>query len=128
MNNPQKPYFGTEVFVPDQLIAGDLKIVTGNGILASGVLPRGSVLGLNAAGQYVLSVKTATDGSEKPCAILIETTDASVNAQAVGVYLMGEFNARALDFDPSWTVPDLQAAMRQYGIFIKDSISAADPT
>lgn len=128
MNNPQKPYYGTEVFIPDQLIAGDLKIVTGTGVLASGIFPRGSVLGVNATGQYVLSKKSASDGSEKPCAILIESTDASGGAQEIGVYLMGEFNARALNFDASWNIDKLTAALRQCGIFIKDSVSAADPT
>lgn len=128
MNNLQKPFFGTEVFVPDQLIAGDLKLVTGVGVLGSGVLPRGAVLGMNATGQYVLSKKSATDGSEKPCAILIEAADASTAPQKIGVYLMGQFNVRAMTIDPSWTNEALTVALRTCSIFINDSVSAADPS
>jgi hypothetical protein len=37
-------------------------------------------------------VKTATDGSEKPAAILVDNVDASTTDQNGGLYLMGEFN------------------------------------
>lgn len=45
--NPQLPGVGSELFVPDQLIAGDLKLVTSGLIQLTGgaVLQRGSVLG-----------------------------------------------------------------------------------
>lgn len=77
---------------------------------------------------YVLSVATAHDGSQKPCAVLVEDSDASGGAVATGAYLMGEFNDRAVLFDPSWTVATLKAALRPFGIFLKSSVSAADPT
>jgi hypothetical protein len=45
-----------------------------------------------------------------------------------GGYLTGEFNARAITYDSSWTPEQLTAAMRPYGIFLKGAPSAADPT
>jgi hypothetical protein len=216
--NPQQPGIYAETFVPDQLIAGNLKLVTDDILLMSGKLPRGSVLGkqttntlqtapgasntgngtigstslgatplfgvytleatgattfavtdpegnaqanatvgtayasgtinftitagatafaagdtftitvTEATGNYVLSVKTASDGSQVPCAILVSTTDASTQPQLTGGYLMGEFNGNALNFDPSWTVAALRTALRAFSIFVKSSVSAADPT
>jgi hypothetical protein len=216
--NPQQPGIVAETFIPDQLIAGNLKLVTQQIRVASGVLPRGAVLGqktstsfnvaavagntgngtigavsegatplygvytikataptvfsvtdpegnaqananagnaytsstinftitagatafvagdsftvevVEATGDYVLSVKTATDGSQTPTAVLVTTTDASAAPQEAGAYLMGEFNANAITFDPSWTLPALQTAMRPYSLFLKTAVSAADPT
>lgn len=216
--NPQQPGIHAETFIPDQLIAGNLKLVSQQIQLMSGNLKRGAVLGqqttssidvtatagntgngtigttslgatetfgafvltaktatdfgvvdpegnalpdatvgtqyanaeinfkitagatafvagdsfvlnaIEATGNYVLSVKTATDGSQVPLAILAGSTDASVNPQQAGAYVLGEFNQNAISFDPSWTLPALQAALRQYGIFLKPSVSAADPS
>lgn len=47
-DNPQQPGIYAETYVPDQLIAGNLKLVTGNGILGSGTLNRGAILGLQS--------------------------------------------------------------------------------
>jgi hypothetical protein len=87
-----------------------------------------SLNALEASGNFILSVKTASDGSQVPLAILATTTNATVSPQMAGAYVMGEFNQNALTFDPSWTLPGLQAALRQYGIFVKSSVSAADPS
>lgn len=215
--NPQQPGINAETFIPDQLIAGNLKLVTQQIRLAAGSLTRGAVLGqktttsftaaavagntgngtigsvsegaspsygiftlqatsatnftvtdpegnvqapatvgvaytsaainftltagatpfvagdeftilvVEATGDYILSVKTASDGSQNPSAILVSTTDASVLPQQAGAYLLGEFNQNAISFDPSWTLPALQAALRSVGIFLKSSVSAADP-
>ena len=47
-DNPQQPGIYAEAYIPDQLIAGNMKLVTGNGILGSGTLQRGAVLGLQS--------------------------------------------------------------------------------
>jgi hypothetical protein len=215
--NPQQPGITAETFVPDQLIAGNLKLVTEQIRLASGNLPRGAVLGrvsnnsiqkaagadntgngtlgtvtlgsaplfgiytltataattftvtdpegdaqpnatvgsayasdtinftitagatafvagdtftievVEATGDYILSVKSASDGSQNPSAILVSATDATDGPQEAGAYLLGGFNARAITFDESWTLADLRSAMRAFGIFLKSSVSAADP-
>lgn len=216
--NPQQPGILAETFIPDQLIAGALKLVTQPIQLAAGALNRGAVLGqqtdtsflsakgagnvgngtvgsisvgnpeifgiftltatsstnftvtnpggvslpaatvgsayanaqinftltagspvfsvgdsftinvLNATGNYILSVKTASDGSQVPSAILVSSTDASVSPQLAGAYVMGEFNGNYISYDSSWNLPDIQKALRVYSIFIKSSVSAADPT
>jgi hypothetical protein len=215
--NPQQPGITAETFVPDQLIAGNLKLVTQQ-IQTSQLLPRGSVLGqqttssinvtagasnhgngtvgslslgttetfgnfvltatsatnftvtdpegnalpaatvgtpyanaeinfeinaggtafaagdtftlnaIEATGNYILSVKTASDGSQVPSAILATSTNnLTAGPATAGAYVMGEFNQNAINFDPSWTIPALQAALRPYSIFLKSSVSAADP-
>ncbi|MEX3691878.1 head decoration protein [Paraburkholderia sp. BR14263] len=216
--NPQQPGVIAETFIPDQLIAGNLQLVTEQIQLMSGSLARGAVLGqqtddsidvtagsanvgngavgsvvvgvpavygaflltaktaadfsvvdpegnalpdatvgtayaqaeigfeinagatpfqagdtftlnvIEATGNYVLSVKTATDGSQTPKAILVTGTDATSGPKTAGAYVLGEFNENAITFDPSWKVSALRSALRQFGIFLKSSVSAADPS
>ncbi len=215
-DNPQQPGITAETYVPDQLIAGNLKLVSTAITLGAGTLNRGTVLGqqtLGAAaavagantgngtisaivvnanakigaytlkalsatdfevlgptgvrlaeaatgvaytdqigftitagsvafvagdsftvtvaagsGNYIESVKTATDGSQNPGAILEDYADASGGAVATGAYVMGEFNANYITYDASWTVAALTAPLRALSIFLKSSVSAADPT
>lgn len=124
--NPFQPGARQAVFNPDQLISGPLQVVTDPGIIAqAGILKRGTILGMvTASGEYALSKKDATDGSEKPCAILVDnvnTTDGSVNG---GLYLMGEFNQNHIIYDATWTVAELKTALRQLSIFLRDSVTA----
>ncbi|GAB7525330.1 head decoration protein [Paraburkholderia sp. 2C] len=216
-DNPQQPGIYAETYIPDQLIAGNLKIVSQPIILAAGALPRGSVLGavssldvistpgtntgngtigsisastgskqgayvltatgattftvvdpegnslpnatvgtaysqqgigftltaggtafaagdkftlnvVDAVGTYKLSVKSASDGSQTPVAILADDADASAGPVTAGAYLMAEVNANSLHFDASWDIPSLTTALRPYSIFVKSSVSAADPS
>ncbi|MGD7731261.1 head decoration protein, partial [Escherichia coli] len=103
--NAFAPGMKSSVFVPDQLIAGTLQLVTDTGTITGGVYKRGTVLGMiTASGKYTASVKTATDGSETPAAILVDDVDASTHGdQSGGLYLMGEFNQNHIIFDDSWT-------------------------
>ncbi|SEJ21540.1 Bacteriophage lambda head decoration protein D [Azotobacter beijerinckii] len=82
----------------------------------------------DAVGTYVACVRTASDGSQVPVAILADDADASAGPVTAGGYLAGEFNGRALTFDSSWTLQQLVSAMRPYGLFAKTSISAASPS
>ncbi|WP_308721027.1 head decoration protein [Komagataeibacter xylinus] len=125
------PGMQSVTFVPDQLVAGNCKIVTQPiTIGASQTLLRGAVLGkVTATGEYILSVATATDGSEVPCAILVEDVTTAAGATAPGdAYVMGEFNTNYMTYDASWTVATLTEAMRPYAIYLKTSISGAPPT
>jgi hypothetical protein len=127
--NPQVPGAAAQVYIPDQLIAGNMKLVTETITLAAGNLPRGAVLGqVTATGNYILSVKTANDGSQTPSAILADAADASGGAVQTGAYLTGEFNVNALTYDASWTAVTLKAAARLLSIFVKNVVGAADPT
>ncbi|MEF3100120.1 head decoration protein [Raoultella terrigena] len=123
--NQFAPGMKSSLFLPDQLIAGTLQLVTDSGIITGGTFQRGTVLGMiTASGKYTKSVKTATDGSETPVAILVDNVDASTSDQNGGLYLMGEFNQNRIIFDNTWTVPALKAALRPLAIFLKDSIQA----
>lgn len=123
--NQFAPGMKSALFVPDQLIAGTLQPVTDTGIITGGAYKRGTVLGvITASGKYKLSVKTATDGSETPVAILVDNVDASTADQNGGLYLMGEFNQNRIIFDNSWAIPALKTALRPLAIFLKDSTQA----
>ncbi|GKX39568.1 head decoration protein [Pectobacterium odoriferum] len=119
------PGMKSALFVPDQLIAGTLQLVTDTGIITGGAYQRGTVLGqVTASGKYTQSVKAATDGSETPVAILVDDVDASSSDQNGGLYLMGELNQHRIIFDESWTIAELKIALRPLAIFLKDSVQA----
>lgn len=125
-DNPWSPGMQSSTYVPDQLIANNLQLVTDT-VTVSGTAPlvRGTVLGqVTASGEYVLSVKTAGDGSETPCAILVDYVDPANGAVSAGIYQMGMFNQNRITFDASWTVPELKDALRPLSIFLRDSLQA----
>ncbi|HGE8296734.1 TPA: head decoration protein [Serratia marcescens] len=124
--NQFAPGMKSSLFLPDQLVSGPLQLVTDSVTIGvSGVLKRGTVLGMvTATGAYIPSKKDATDGSEKPSAILVDNVDTTTTVQTGGVYLMGEFNQNRLIFDASWTVAELKAQFRPLAIFLRDSIQS----
>ncbi|HGM7000507.1 head decoration protein [Serratia marcescens] len=124
--NQFAPGMKSSLFVPDQLVSGPLQLVTDSVTIGiSGVLKRGTVLGVvTATGAYIPSKKDATDGSEKPSAILVDNVDTTTTAQTGGVYLMGEFNQHRLIFDATWTIAELKAQLRPQAIFLRDSIQS----
>lgn len=109
-DNPQQPSIAAEVYVPDQLIAGTLQLVTQkvtiNKVGGGAVYPRGQVMGrITATGNWIPSISPpVSDGSQIPAGILVDQTDTTGGAQANSdVYIMGEFNSAALTFDASWS-------------------------
>ncbi|AST79301.1 TPA: head decoration protein [Citrobacter farmeri] len=123
--NAFAPGMKSALFVPDQLVAGTLQLVTDTGIVTGGAFKRGTVLGLVAAsGKYTQCVKTADDGSQVPVAILVDDVDASSADQNGGLYLMGEFNQNRVIIDASWSIADIKSALRPMAIFLKDSDQA----
>ena len=124
--NPFQPGARQAVFNPDQLISGPLQVVTDPGIIAkAGILKRGTILGkVKASGEYVLSKKAAEDGSEIPCAILVDDVNTTEGSVSGGVYLMGEFNQNRIIFDATWTPAELKDALRPSSIFLRDSVQA----
>lgn len=129
--NPQQPSISAQTYIPDQLIAGPLQLVTDNALIASGqgVLARGTILGVvTAIGKYIVSKQTATDGSQVPSAVLADVVDATSSDANGGIYLQGEFNGNALIFDSSWSLAALKPLLRPLEIYVKTSVSAADPS
>ena len=100
-------------------------ITAGSNAFAAGDIL--SLQAVNAVGQYVACVKTASDGSQTPKAILVDFVDASGGPATGGAYMTGEFNERAVSFDPSWNLPQVRDALRPYSIFLKASISGLEP-
>ncbi|WP_321157718.1 head decoration protein [Providencia stuartii] len=124
--NPFQPGVRQAVFNPDQLISGPLQVVTDTVTIAkAGILKRGTILGkITTSRQYVLCKKDATDGSEKPCAILVDDVNTTENSVLGGIYLMGEFNHHKTTYDASWTISELTDELRQFSIFLRDSVQA----
>lgn len=115
-------------FHPTALYAGDFPRASRPVVIASGAnqagapLKRGTVLGrVTATDKYIPSVKTATDGSQVPDAILLHEVDASAADQAAKAYFTGEYAGEVMIFDASWSIATLEAAFRQakVAIFVK---------
>ncbi len=83
------------------------------------------------SGNYVESIKTATDGSQNPIAVLADDADASGGSVSTAAYFMGEFNQDAVIFDASWTLSGLASILKPYKIILKamtGDLSATDAT
>jgi hypothetical protein len=127
--NPQIPSASTETYNPDRLIAGvNIGTVTEGATLISGQnLTRGAVLGrITTGGKLTLSLSASSDGSQTPCAILAEDTNASAGDKTCTVYVTGEFNSSALTFGTGHTATTLAtlAALRDASIFLKTPVPA----
>jgi hypothetical protein len=82
---------------------------------------------VDSIGNFIECVKTASDGSQTPCAILVDYADPTSGPVRAGAYIAGEFNVNAVTYDASWTPELLTTALRQYSIFLKTSVTATDP-
>lgn len=80
------------------------------------------------SGKYKLAASASTDGSQTPVAILCDTAAASGGDVLAGIYVMGEFNSRAVTLGTGITLAVAKAALRLRSIFLKDTVSASDPT
>ncbi|MDQ2763020.1 MAG: head decoration protein [Pseudomonadota bacterium] len=130
-NSPFQPGVTQDAFMPDQLIGGDLKIVThaGRTLLAGQYYKRGTVLGLITASQkYTIATSAAADGSQVPCNILVDDVDATLADALGGIYAMGEFNANAVILGAGITLAAAKAALEVQNIYLKTAITASDPT
>lgn len=86
---------GTQTILP--LFAGDLDVVTEEGIVDTGVLAKYTVLGkITATGKLVALTPGAVDGSEKAYGILTQPVDATAADVRAGIYIGGFFNDAAL--------------------------------
>ena len=94
---------------------------TGVGLLPN-VLLRGTMLGMvpvpngspdGTQPTFLLSKKTATDGSQDPVCVLAADTDASAGALVVPAYFDGEFAFERMYVDASWTFDSIVANLTQ---------------
>ena len=70
------------------------------------------------------SVKTATDGSKTPVAILVDDVDASTMAIKTACTSDGRVQPESYYFDDSDGRRNLKTALRPLAIFLKDSAQA----
>lgn len=114
-------YVSTETDAPDSLIAGDMKRVTDEVVIASGQnLVRGAVIGLiTASNKFVLSLSAAGDGSQVAKAIVAEDIDATGGDKRAAVYRTGEFNQAALTFGTGHDADSVRDSLRDVGIHLK---------
>lgn len=123
--SPIAPGATSSVFNPDQLICGVFQPVTRDVKVSGGAYKRGTILGkVKATGVYTLCVKSVTDGSQVPAAILVDDRDGTIAPVDAPVYLLGEFNSNAIIFDPSWTLAELIPAMDAQKIFLRNPVKA----
>lgn len=109
-----------QTYTPEQLSAGDFPVVTDAVTIGLNQdLKAGSVLGIDAAGDYVLSLSAAEDTSKTPAAICgeaIVTTD----TKAVGIVrLTGEVLGSQLDIGTGHTLESVKAALRPLSLFVR---------
>ena len=105
---------------PTSLIAGAFPVRHRTLTLASGAnasgspLRRGTLLGrVTASDKYIPCVRTASDGSQTPAAVLAFDADASAADTVAPAYFEGEFAAEMMTIDVSWSLAQLLAALRQ---------------
>lgn len=100
-------------------------------ITTGGSPAAGDTFVLTAAGgggAYVLASASATDGSQNPVAILADYSDPTAGPVTSGIYQMGEFNINVMTFGPGISIPAAKVALRPFGIFLKNVVTAADPS
>lgn len=125
VTNPEGVALGVAT-VGSAFVSAEIGFTVSAGATAFAVGDLFTVTAFDATGIYAPSVRSATDGSQDPQAVLADDVTLAVPT-AVGAYVAGEFNLNALTYDASWSPALLAAALRKYGIFAKGSISAAAP-
>ncbi len=110
-----------QTFTPDPLFAGNFPVESIIGILDTGNLIRGTVLGkITATGKLVICDSAGTDdGRRTPYGILAEDADATSADKNVVVYLSGSFNEKALVFGGTDTIDTHRDALRNLSIFAR---------
>lgn len=82
---------------------------------------------LTALDQYIISVATASDGSQVPACVLAEWIDTSAGAITCDAYFMGEFAFEEMTVDASWSMATINQAFAAKGqpIFLRSVGQAA---
>lgn len=117
--------FSTQTLTIREIRASDYPVVTKPIQLAAGQnLPVGAVLGKITdtgsadVGKCVLSVKAATDGSQKAYAILTYAVDASAAAKKATAYVAGDFVGKNLIYGTGHTADSVFDDLRAGGVYV----------
>jgi len=114
-----------ETFTPEQVVIGASDVITRPETFKSGadVVTLGVCGRITATGKLILSVQTAVDGSQVPCAIAITEVDSSGADRVAPAYIAGEFNIDALVWDASWTTDALKLASTGSGTLVMKKLA-----
>jgi Bacteriophage lambda head decoration protein D len=119
--------YSSNVYTPDQLIAGNADELVGEKItvLSGQVLLRGAVLGkITASSKYILSLSAAADGSQTPDLILAEDCDATAGDMQALAYSRGDFIAEKVTLGAGHTVASIKEGLRVKNIILIGSVAA----
>lgn len=91
-------------YTPENLLAGESDVITKPDTIAqAGAIAQFTVMGrVTTGGKLVKSVRTASDGSQNPIAIMAEDVDSTPADITAPVYVAGEFLMDSLVWDASW--------------------------
>lgn len=70
--------------------------------------------------KFLPSVAAAVDGSEVPCAVLVDALDVTAGDKQGGIYMTGEFNAAVVVFGAGHTAASTKWDLSQKNIYLKD--------
>ena len=99
--------------------AGGTPFVAGDSFTISATAP---------TGEYLACAAAATDGSQAPVGILVDSVDTTGGPLQAGIYLEGEFNANSLYFGAGNDAATVRDGLRQLGIHIKYPVSGTPTT
>jgi hypothetical protein len=118
-------YFRTESLTIKEIRASDYPVITKPITLAAGQnLPEGAVLGKITdaesadVGKCVLSVKAATDGSQKAYAVLTYAVDATSAAKKATAYMSGDFVGKNLTYGTGHDKDSVFDDLRAVGVYV----------
>ncbi|KQP11163.1 hypothetical protein ASF28_08960 [Methylobacterium sp. Leaf99] len=115
----------TNTYRPEALLSGTMPVYSEPDTYAVGaVVAANTVVGrVTASKKLVKSVKTASDGSQKPVGIAVADVDASAGDAVGPTYKAGCFNPDGLVIDASFTGDDLRLAFEGTPIFIRKTLN-----
>jgi hypothetical protein len=101
------------------VFSNDVKFVIADGGVDFVVGDKFTITVAAGSGKYKLSLAAANDGSQAPCAILIDACDASSGDATIGIYESGEFLASALTFGAGHTADSVRDRLRGLSIHLR---------
>lgn len=126
MNQMGFPDYRTDALPRKEIVAGHFPQPSEPAVLKKGQkLPEGAVVGVietgTDKGKIVLSVKAATDGSQKPVGILAFDVDATDEDSDCEYFVGGQYQQDALTYGAGHDVASVKAAFAGTALFLKST-------
>lgn len=100
-------------------------------LVASEVIKRGMVVGIDGSGNVARGTSAASDGTQNPFGIAAEDADETAGDTHVNVFVRGSFNEREVErllgvvgdlTDSGLTIAGIREALRDKGIFLETPV------